>query len=178
MTEEEPDDFHLVFDANLLRAGAGQLARRPDRWYRGEARILTVICPDPTQQHPDKVVKLLTFRGFWSGREDEEIGWSAAKNRSRSSKPGRNQASHDNDDWWQRTLEDPGFLPNPSKHGEGNEFGIKTVFTCGLCGDNFQASDRARLHAVLTKLWENDVTEIPLTLLRAAYTREQLGGST
>lgn len=172
MTDEEFEDrIRLVFDPDVLRARAQDL-ERSEPWQPGSGRIVTVVCTD--SGHPKgRIQKLLTYRGHWSGRDEEDIQWMTKRSRSRSSKPGRNQASHPYDDWWKRTLEDPEFLPNPSKHGEGKESGIKTVFECTLCGVKFQASDKEKLNGLLTTFWENDVTEIPLATLRAAYTMKQ-----
>ncbi|MEJ1113832.1 hypothetical protein WBN73_05555 [Paenarthrobacter sp. CCNWLY172] len=131
---------------------------------------ITVVCRDP--RHPKGQQKLLTLQCVRPDRpgyvQEDEWAWSPKPTHTRSSIPGRNQASHGYDDWWKEAMKDPDFLPNPPKHGDGSA-GIKTVFECTRCGSAFAASNKEKLDAVLTKCWENNLAEIPLDFLRRAY---------
>ena len=132
---------------------------------------ITVVCHDPRhpRRRPLKLLTLLSVRPD-VGSSGEDMSWSPTRTNSRSSVPGRNQASHGYDDWYKELMNDPDFMPNPPKHGDGSA-GIKTIFECSRCGERFAPSDKERLDAVLTKFWEHKITEIPLTALRGAYTR-------
>lgn len=132
-----------------------------------EPKLITVVCTN--SGHEGQTVKLLSFRGLPSDQGDgATIWWSPMRNRSRSSKPGRNQDSKRNgwassdDAVRQSQVGDAPTLPDDYR---------PINLQCPRCGYAFTATDWARLDPVLTTFFQHAVTEIPVAVLRRAYSR-------
>jgi hypothetical protein len=135
---------------------------------------ITIVCRD--SGHERKQVKLLTFYRHETAAGAE---WSAVSNWTRAgsaisvpshSAAGKRNGGSGNDNGWAQTATRQQRTDYEAAHGR-SPGAPRPRLNCSMCGDDVVLSRPDKLNAVLTQFAQHGVANVPLTALRAAYTR-------